>query len=504
MKKQALLIAPMAFVLVFFVLPVGNSLINFLRPEELLDVLGSSSMQSVIWFSIWQAAISTGATLALGLPATWALSRFTFRGSRLARGILTAPFVLPAVVVAAGVLALNDSRGVAPIIWAHVIFNMAVVLRVVGPRWSLLDKRVEDAAATLGARPAQVFTRVVWPQISQATISASALIFIYCFTSFGVIAVLGGVSRRTMESEIFTQAIRLGDTKTATALAVVQAVIVGAVLFVTQRFAGPATLSMHARPATNLSAETRSRLPVLFFVAMACAVVIAPMLATIHRSFFTGNRFSAAAWHSIVTGTLPSLSISTHRVIGTSLAFALIAAIVCIPLALLAATALSTKQSMLGIVTSFPLVVSAATVGIGLIITFDSDPIAWRGERWLIPVIHALIALPLAIRVLQPAISSIPAPVRQAAATLGANPLRTWQKVELPIIRPALLRASGLAMATSLGEFGATSFLSRTDSTTLPLAITQMLGRPSAAVQQAGFALASLMIIITVGVMSRA
>lgn len=504
MKKLTLLIAPVAFVLVFFVLPVSNALVAFLRPSELLDVLSSSSMQSVIWFSTWQAVISTGATLAIGLPATWALSRFTFRGSRLAHGILTAPFVLPAVVVAAGVLALNDSQGVGSIIWAHVIFNTAVILRVVGPRWSLLDERVENAAATLGARPVQVFVRVVWPQISQATMSASALIFIYCFTSFGVIAVLGGVSRRTMESEIFTQAIRLGDTRTATALAAIQAIIVGAALFIAHRMAGAATLPMQIRSARNLSTKPRNRLFVVFIMATSCAVIATPMLATVHRSFFLGNQFTTVAWRNIISGTLPSLAISTHRVVGTSMAFAVLAAIVCIPLALLAATALATKQSLLGIMTSLPLAISSATVGIGLIITFDSDPISWRSEQWLIPVIHALIALPLAIRILAPAISSIPAPLRHAAATLGANPLRTWQKVELPIIRPALLRAGGLAMATSLGEFGATSFLSRTDSTTLPLAIAQMLGRPGPAVQQAGFALSSLMIIITIGVMSRA
>jgi thiamine transport system permease protein len=307
-----------------------------------------------------------------------------------------------------------------------------------------------------------------------------------------------------MESEIFIQAVRLGDTRTATALAAVQAVIVGSVLFLTHRFAGSATLALQIRTPRALSTKPRNRFIVLFFASASCAMVAAPMIATIQRSFFARGQFSTTAWRSIFSGDLPSLAISTHHVIGTSLVFALFAAIVCIPLALLAATALSTKQALLGAVTSLPLAISAATVGIGLIITFDSDPVAWRGEQWLIPVIHALIALPLAIRVLEPAISSVPVALRHAAATLGANPLRTWTRVELPIVKPALLRASGLAMATSLGEFGATSFLSRTNSTTLPLAIAQMLGRPGVAVQQAGFALASLMIIITVGIMSRA
>ena len=208
-KTKTLLLAPVAFLSLFFVVPVANTLLRYFSFSEFTNVLSSRSFRGVAWFSLWQAVISTIATLAIAVPTTWALSRFTFRGARLARGILTAPFVLPAVVVAAGVLAITNSRGVAPIIWAHVVFNVSVVLRIVGPRWSLVNHRLEHGAATLGARPSRTFAFVVWPQISDAVISAAILVFIYCFTSFGVIAILGGVSRRTLESEIFTQAVRL-------------------------------------------------------------------------------------------------------------------------------------------------------------------------------------------------------------------------------------------------------------------------------------------------------
>ena len=157
-KTKTLLIAPVVFLSVFFVVPVANAFLRFFQFSEFSDVLSSQSLRGVAWFSLWQALISTIATLAIGLPATWALSRFTFRGSRIARGILTAPFVLPAVVVAAGVLAITDSRGVAPIIWAHVVFNVSVVLRIVGPRWSMANHRLEFGAATLGASPSRSFT----------------------------------------------------------------------------------------------------------------------------------------------------------------------------------------------------------------------------------------------------------------------------------------------------------------------------------------------------------
>jgi thiamine transport system permease protein len=186
-------------------------------------------------------------------------------------------------------------------------------------------------------------------------------------------------------------------------------------------------------------------------------------------------------------------------VIITSLVFAVFAACICVPLALMVATTSAPRA-----VFSIPLAVSAATLGIGLIITFNTSPFAWRSERWFIPVIHAVIALPLVIRALEPAARAIPASLRNASATLGASPFTTWIRVELPLLKPALLRATGLSMAVSLGEFGATSFLSRSGSTTLPIAIAQLLGRPGVATQQAGFALAALMVLVTVGVMSRA
>jgi thiamine transport system permease protein len=402
-------------------------------------------------------------------------------------------------VVAAGVLAITDSRGVAPIIWAHVVFNVSVILRIVGPRWSMVNHRLEYGAATLGARPSRAFTLVVWPQISDAVISAATLVFIYCFTSFGVIAILGGVSRRTLESEIFTQAVRLGNTETATALAVLQAIIICAVLFTTRRSSRPNSTSLHVSTSQSLRSKPNRRLSPLMFVMTAVLVVASPLLATVYRSLFINSELSLSAWRSIFSGSLPALSVSSLSVISTSLVSAIAAACICVPLGLLVARS-SAQRALF----SLPLVISAATLGIGLIITFNTSPFAWRSERWLIPVIHAVIALPLVIRALDPAIRAIPISLRNASATLGASPFTTWARVDVPILRPAFLRATGLSMAISLGEFGATSFLSRSGSTTLPIAIAQLLGKPGVATQQAGFALAALMVLVTVGVMSRA
>ena len=152
-----------------------------------------------------------------------------------------------------------------------------------------------------------------------------------------------------------------------------------------------------------------------------------------------------------------------------------------------------------------PLLVSAVTLGLGIIVTFDVSPINWRSSTLMIPVIHAVIALPLAVRIIGPARRAIDPALYESAEDLGASGLTVWRTVELPLLGPALARAAGISAAVSLGEFGATSFLTRSDSMTIPIAIGQLMGRPGPLLQQAGFALAvtvTVTVTVTVCVVS--
>ena len=236
-----------------------------------------------------------------------------------------------------------------------------------------------------------------------------------------------------------------------------------------------------------------------------------PLVATLIRSVSYRGRLSFHAWTTVFGGTLPQLTVSTWRVIVTSLLFSLATAILAVALALIAAQQMgrqwlhyAEQHRILRFVTSLPLVVSAATLCLGIVITYNTDPFAWRSHTWLIPVIHALIALPVAIRILEPAVQAIPPSLRAGAALLGASPWHTWLRIDIALLRPALLRSVGISAAISLGEFGVTSFLTRSNSTTMTMAISQLLGRPGALTQQSGYVLASLLIVLTVGVTSRA
>jgi thiamine transport system permease protein len=125
-----------------------------------------------------------------------------------------------------------------------------------------------------------------------------------------------------------------------------------------------------------------------------------------------------------------------------------------------------------------PLGVSAVTLGFGFLITLGRPPLDLRDSPLLIPVAQALVALPLVVRILVPVLAGVDDRLRQAAATLGASPLRAVMVVDLPVVWKPLLAAAGFAFAVSLGEFGATSFLVRDTGPTLPVVIFRLIGSP--------------------------
>ncbi|MGA0864119.1 MAG: ABC transporter permease [Ilumatobacteraceae bacterium] len=483
---------PISFLGLFFAWPVLTMFVDHLSWSTVADVVRDRSLRGIAWFTFWQAVASTVVTLGVGVPLTWATVRWTFPGVSLLRTISTVPFLMPAVVVAAGVLAIVPERGVGAILWAHLSFNVAVVVRVVGARWALVGATLEEAGASLGASPWRVFRLVTWPLLRDAVRNAASLVFVFCFSSFAVIAVLGGVTRRTLETEVFTQAVRLGDIPTATALALVQTAVVVAALWLGRQRREPVEIG--AATETPRERHTRDRISAQWLppvVAAACAAItVAPLVVVAVRSVRYAGNWTLVGWRALFDGTLARVGVDVLEVLAHSLVFAAVAVVIAVPLAMLTVRREST--SLVERLSLAPLLVSSVTLGLGLIVTFDSSPYDWRGATWLVPVVHAVVALPLAIYVLGPAVRAVGNDVLDAAADLGAGALRRWWSIQLPLVRPAVLRAAGISVAVSIGEFGATSFLARSGSMTIPIAIGQLLGRPGPLLQQAGFALVTL------------
>ncbi|MCP4835020.1 MAG: ABC transporter permease subunit, partial [Phycisphaera sp.] len=144
--------------------------------------------------------------------------------------------------------------------------------------------------------------------------------------------------------------------------------------------------------------------------------------------------------------------------------------------------------------TALPLGISAATLGLGTMLAYGRPPVDLRATGLLIPIAHALIAVPLVVAVATPTLRSTDSRLVTVAATLGARPSRAWWTGYGPTLRTVMIAAGGLACAVSLGEFGAASFLARADGPTVPLVIARLLGRPG----EASFGVAAAMAVVLV------
>ena len=230
--------------------------------EGVLAILSRPSTLRAVGFSLWQASLSTVGALLLGLPSAYVLATYRFPGRRVLRTLLAVPFVLPTVVVAAAFRTIFPHTGtselssIAAIIAAHVFFNTTLVVRLVGDRWLSLHPHLEESAATLGAAPARRFFSVTLPRLLPTVGAAGALVFIFNFTSFGTVVLLGHGRYATVEVEIYLLTTGLFDLPAAALLAILQLAVTAALALLYRR-----AVAGHTPDARVAAEDTRRRRP---------------------------------------------------------------------------------------------------------------------------------------------------------------------------------------------------------------------------------------------------
>lgn len=547
LKIALLWLVPLAFLGTFYFYPLGNILqLSLSRSQDgilapFIEALQSQSVRRVLGFTFGQAILSTLITLIIGLPGAYLFARYNFRGKALLRAITGVPFVMPTLVVAAGFNALLGPHGwvnlglmrifnlsQAPIqflhsypaiIVAHVFYNTTIVLRMVGDFWSHLDPRLGKAAQVLGANRWKVFTKVNLPLLTPVITAAALLVFIFDFTSFGVILVLGGPQFATLEVEIYYQTISLFNLPLAAVLSIVQlgCTLVMTILYsyLASRLSTP--LNVRPRMLNQSSLFTwRQRLFAGIMVAFLLILTTAPLLALATRSFTTfgvipdkesslSPGLTLAFYKELGLNRQESLFyVPPFTAMGISLSYALMTVTLALALGFPAAWALSRNRNsrinrILDPLIMLPLGTSAVTLGLGFIVALAHPPLDLRTSPILIPIAHTLVAFPFVVRSLTPALQSIQPRLRQAASVLGASPRQVVRNIDLPLVGRALLVAATFAFTISMGEFGATSLLTRPEYPTIPIVIYRLLSRPGALNYGQALALSTILMVITTG-----
>ena len=426
-RRQALLLAapPLAFLALFFLWPVANILALGLAPDgqlqlgAILEAWRQPYVGDVVLFTLGLATVSTLLTLLLGLPVAWVLARFEFPGRRALRALTVVPFVLPTVVVGSAFLALLGPRSplnalaelafgadvpqvrldgsAAAIVVAHVFYNVAVVVRLVGGLWAHLDPRLEEAARVLGASPWAAFREVTWPLLRPAVLSAASIVFLFTVTSFGVVLLLGGPRDTTLEVEIYRQTAILLDLPTAAALTILQMVGVLALLLLERPGAGapgrPAAPARRRRDGTAAAARPRAR-------PRGGHRGARPRSSCSRRSSsswsapWPGRTATASTRSPALLREDPRTRLAAAPIASVvdSLLFAVATTLIAGSLGLLAAAVVGYRRGWLArsldALVMLPLGTSAVIVGFGFLVSLDTPPLDLRTSILLIPIAH--------------------------------------------------------------------------------------------------------------------
>ena len=543
--------APLVYLLIFYFYPLSAILgASFSRSAggwlaPLAQLANSSYLLKVIGFTFYQAILSTLLTLMVGIPGAYLLARYEFPGKSLLRALTGVPFVLPTLVVAAAFNALLGSQGwvnlglmsvfnlekppvqfmysLGAILLAHVFYNTTIVLRTVGDFWAHLDPRLAQAAGMLGANPWQALRKVTLPLLLPAIATAALLVFIFDFTSFGVILILGGPRFTTLEVEIYNQTVGLFNLPMAATLALIQLTCTLALTVAYTRLAGRISRPLSLRPQAYTLRKLnswRERLLAFGLIALLVTLMVAPLVALVARSVTrvdTGMRRPPGQEQIGMGG--PGFTLDYYRElninrrqslfytppvasIGISLGYAAATVLLSLALGLPAAWALARRQDSwinraLEPVLMLPLGTSAVTLGLGFIIALSHPPLNLISSPWLVPLAHTLVAFPFVVRSLVPSLRSIRPRLHHAAAVMGATPVQIFRAIDLPMAGRAVLAAATFAFTISLGEFGATALLARPDYPTVPVAIYRLLSQPGAVNYGQALALSTILMVIT-------
>jgi thiamine transport system permease protein len=523
---------PLLFLALFFFYPLVEILKLSLAPEGHLDLSPFRTLlidpyyARLLAFTTGQALASTLLTLLVGMPAAYVFARYDFRGKSLLRALTTIPFVLPTMVVAAAFTALLGPQGhlnrwlmmilgldtppinlqhtLALVLMAHVFYNAAVIVRIVGGFWANLNPRVEEAAQVLGAGRWRTFRQVTLPILLPAIGAASLLVFLFCFTSFGVILVLGGPQLATLEVEIYYQAVPYFNLALAAALSLVQMVFTFGVMALYTRIQARAAVPLDLRPteATQHRPSTlRARLVVWGTVGGLLGLLLAPLLALVLRSFSLEGSYTLRYYEALFTNPSQSFFYVPPAVaIRNSLLVAGSTVLLSLVFGLISAYLLTGRpsplKSMLDPLFMLPLGTSAVTLGFGYIVALNQPPLNLRASPLLLPLAHTLVAFPFVVRSLLPAMRGMNPHWREAAGILGASPSRVVREIDLPIVARALLVGAVFAFTVSVGEFGATLLIARPTFPTMPVVIYRLLGAQGALNQGQGLAMSTLLMLV--------
>lgn len=457
-------------------------------------LLHDSYLHHIIWFSFYQALLSTAFSLLLAIPLAQALSRRYFIGRSLLLRLFGLSLVLPVILVVFGIVTVHGRQGwvnqllqalgfdsvgylygLTGILLAHIFFNMPLAARILLQNIESIPASHWRMASQLGFSGWQLFTHLEWPSIRRALPALASMIFMLCFTSFATVMALGGGPKSTTLEVAIYQALRFDfDLPFAGMLALLQLVFCSGFLLLQYRFTQSAPKHGGYQSATLRPDRTIMRVRAwdALVLSICLGIFLPPLLAII------SNGINPALWAALASSTL-------WRATFTSLIIATGAAI----LSLVITTGLLSSSRYLRLqlkrkrlanlmeaTGSAILVLPAVVLSTGLFILLRNIADVFTLGPILVLLVNALMALPYGLRTLQLPMEQVSLQYNRLCISLNIQGWQRIKHIEWPLLRKPLALTFALAMMLSLGDLSAIALFGSQSLQTLPWLLYQQLG----------------------------
>lgn len=454
-------------VLIAFFVPLGAAI----APSFASDA--SAAAFRPLWkaarFTVMQAFLSAAGASGIGLCAAFFCARRKFFGRKLLLSLSAIPLSVPPVVIALAFILFFGKNGfvnkllaavsagqlslgtflysTGGIVLVHTFYNFPITMRTVSAAWEQLPEETEQAALLLGASPLRIFRTVIFPALKAPLCASFVIIFLYCFFSFVIILLLGGLGVTTLEVELYQTIRRDIHAGTAARIALLETGIataaVGLYAYLRSRTPDHVERTQYARTRLNIGGAAES----VFFTVLICIICFclllplgslvwyslsspkAPLTITVEawRQLLQRSHFWLAVWNTVQTG------------IGT--------AVLSVTAALFFAyIAFQSNRTWRQSVPLFPFAVSSVVLGVGWL-KLDAAP-----SMLLLVIVQSSLAWPFAWIQIETGLAKIPRSVIDAARLLSASRADAFFRVFLPLCKTGIVSALCSVFAISAGD----------------------------------------------------
>ena len=480
--------------------------------DTLKSVFTSPYSYRLVRFTVVESLLSAFISCLIALPFAAFYASYDFKLRKLTLTLSALSFTIPSILVVLGFVIFYGNNGVLnnmlksifsldespirilytfpAIILAHVYLNLPVAFNLITNGWTSLARSEEMASYTLKKGKMKTFLSITLPKLRGVIANAFVIIFLFCFSSFAIVMVLGGSPEySTLESEIYRRAHISLDYSGASALSIFSFIITTIALSLS--YIGRRKEKMERRESAlkKIRKKKGKVLAALMTLAMLL-FILPPMLSILYRSFFDRRGdFSLESWNTIFSAS------SFLSAILNSLFIAMTSAVLATVLAEnIAMYSVKCKSRISPLFATLPLATGSVTLGLGY--NFLAAKIGLSSiytDYLLILATHLVLSIPFAIRTMLPGAKEIPQRVSEASYTLKKSAFETYMRTERPLLKSYRRKAFIFAFALSLGEVNATLALAGGRITTLPILIYRLIGSYN---YQGASALGSVLLIL--------